>query len=197
MISRAVGLVTIIGATVALAGAAPGCGAVPGAGGVPSTASATRTDSPSPSSGTPAPSPPAGYKTAGNPTVMYSLFYPDTWFEERSFNPNSQDFSNENTGSPEGLDASGIWLDVGVVTDTARPCVVSASALPSGQTSRQVSIDGEPATLYVITAPPEAWVHVQHNGWCYAILFKAGSAEARDQHMGEFDQILLSFRFNR
>jgi hypothetical protein len=128
---------------------------------------------------------------------MYTLFYPAAWFEERSFMPNTQDFSNEDTGSPDGLDANGLWLDVSVITDPSQPCVLGSTTPPSGQSAESVSIDGENATLHVISAPPQNWVHVQHHQWCYAISVTFGSIAARDAHRSDLDQILSSFKFNR
>jgi hypothetical protein len=175
------------------------CGSAGLSGDVPTVASPSRLASPTSS---PSRTPPAGYKVASNQTAAYSFFYLATWFVTPGApDPTSLELANENVMSPLQLDASGIWLSVDVSTN-ATSCVPTSSSIPSGVVSHQILIDGESAVLYLpppgqFSATPQAWTHVAHNGWCYAILFQAGSIQTRDQHQPDIDQVLASFQFNR
>jgi hypothetical protein len=189
----------VVLALLGLGTGAIACGSAKLAGDQQTTASPTGFASPSAS---PDRTPPPGSNVAVNQAASYSFFYPATWFEAPGApDPTSQELSNENVMSPLQLDATGIWLSVDVSTNPTG-CVPPPSSIPSGVGSRQEVIDGESAVLYLpppgqFSATPQAWTHVVHNQWCYAFLLQAGSIQARDLHLGDLDQVLSSFKFNR
>lgn len=104
----------ILGLNLAACGAAPGVS--------PPIGSGTRTASPH--SASPSLSP--GYKTYRSPKWLYSLEYPATWYDLPVFQgpdlETMKSFSNENTGSPEGMDDNGVFLTITVDSTASKPC---------------------------------------------------------------------------
>ena len=164
------------------------CGAVPRPGEV---ASSTRQTSPSPSAV-------SGYTAYVSAEVMYSLEYPSSWHEltvSRDGSHYGKDFVSEDIGSPEQLDANGIWFKVQVDTQPSQSCAMAGSISPS-VTTRQVSTDGAAGIQY-LSSSGAAGPYVLHNSWCYTFGFIVTSTQDLQQHMTEIDHILGTFKFNR
>jgi hypothetical protein len=144
----------------------------------------------------PAQSPTPAYLAYASSAWLYSLEYPSSWFNLANFGVPSTEkyFSNQQIGTPEQLDANGIWLTITVNAQPTRPCTDSG-LVRSDVTQAPITVDGESTSEYSDAGGVSAFV--THHSWCYTFGFIATGQQDLDQHKAEIDHILLSFRFNR
>jgi hypothetical protein len=130
---------------------------------------------------------------------LYSLEYPDTWYDLAVMGgadlETQKSFTNENMGSPEGMDANGVFVTIRVDSNGSRPCAQGAGATDSNITTVQISIDGVSTVEYLFLNG--AGTVVKHNDWCYRFSILTDTAANRDRHRDEIAHILSSFKFNR
>jgi len=141
-----------------------------------------------------------GYKNFLSTKWLYSLQYPATWYDFPVQQANGLDtvkaFSNENTQSPEGMDADGVFITITVDPSSARACKEPAAATSDPRiTSASVTIDGERTTQYLYLNG--IGVSVSHNQWCYQFSILTIDGATRDKHITEITHLLSSFKFNR
>ena len=182
---------TVLTATVGLSLAA--CGALPSSS--IETASSARSASPP----APSPSPASGYTAYSSPKWQYSLDYPSSWYslpvKAGTDYETDKYFSNENIGSPEGMDAGGVFVTITVDSTGTKQCAPGPGWNDPTLNKSPLTIDGE-STTEILPNNGAAAV-VQHYGWCYWFSFLTGSTVNRDQHNAEIAHMLSSFKFNR
>lgn len=171
--------------------------------GRPLTSSADLSPSPSPDTSqsptltTPSPSPSdptAGWQTFSNPSLGYSLKLPPTVRHQGSAGgPDPGDwFSNEDVGSPEFLDASGIFIDIAVNGNSGSQCLQHGLQNATIEQASAITVDGTATNLTVVTwnATPGIVVNASHGGFCYEIVFIAGSKDVRDSYISTAQTML-------
>lgn len=158
----------------------------------PSVASASATQSPSLVTQSPIP----GYLLYTSSAWLYSFEYPSSWFNlGNSGVPNTvKYFSNQQIGSPQQLDANGIFLRVSIDTQSTHPCANSGPLRP-GVSQTPIMVDGESTTEY--SGAQGVSAYVTHQSWCYTFGFITTGAQDLAQHKAEIDHVLSSFKFNR
>lgn len=179
-----------------------GCGRAPAAQfPVGESASSARTASPSPILlPSPTNDPTANWQTFTSPSLGYSLKTPSNIrYQGSGGAPDPDDyFSNENVGSPQSLDANGIFIDIVVNHDAGDVCLNHSLNSASVERADSLVVDTVPANLRLLS-----WqgtygmsLNLQRNSYCYEIVFVAGSKSARDSNVSTAQLMLGStFRF--
>jgi hypothetical protein len=108
-------------------------------------------------------------------------------------------FSNENVGSPEQLDASGIFISIAVTSDTANQCLQHELGGATIDREYNVVVDGDAGSLKVFTYRqenlPMIVLNTLHGGYCYHFDFLSWNKAVRDANEGTAQMMLQSFRF--
>jgi hypothetical protein len=167
-----------------------GCGALqanPGA-----DASASRTATPT---GTPV----ASWQSFSSPKLGYSIpLPPDLHYQGSTGGPYSSDyFSNENVGSPEQMDQSGIFFTIVLTTDSGAQCFQHGLNGSTIARDDNVVVDGTSATLHVASARGASMMisNLFHGNYCYQFDFVSWSQQVRDAREGDAQSMMASFRF--
>jgi hypothetical protein len=179
-----------VAATLALL--AIGCASCGGIRSYPSTASGSAQQSPPQASVTPT----GAYRTYVSADWLYSFEYPAGWYDlPNSGAPNTQKyFSNQPNGTPNQLDANGIFVSIGIVVESTRPCA-NGGGVASDVSQIPISIDGESTTQY--SSGKGVVAYALHAGWCYTFSFFIAGVQDRDLHSTEIAHLFSTFRFNR
>ncbi len=155
----------------------------------PGSASDARSSSPSPvaqssPSASPAPDP-TNWKTYFSSKWGYSIKYPDTWLDVTATGiPDTEKyFSNENAGSPQQLDSSGIYFAIDVNSQTGDACLLRGLRNATVGTQSSLNVDGVTAPFYAVKSEGygELILNIERSGYCYWFAYIFPSTQVRDE----------------
>jgi hypothetical protein len=131
--------------------------------------------------------------------------HPSAWRQQGSINDQmfiGDYFSNEDAGSPEQMDAVGVFFDVTLSHDSGDLCIRHGLRAALIEGSEALVVDATPASLYVVTSQsvggnwPMIVLNLSHGGYCYEFSLVTMTKQVRDDNLATVRKLLgQTFRF--
>jgi len=182
------------------------CDLTPRASVGPASPSVSSSAQPSGTDSRPTPTPVIpGWQVFSSVVGGYTFEHPSDWRQQGSVNDSTfieVYFSNENVGSPEQMDAAGIFFDVTLSHDSGDLCIRHGLRAALIEGSEVLVVDATSASLYVVTSQsvggnwPMVVLNLSHGAYCYEFSLLTMTKQGRDGNLVTVRKLLgQTFRF--